>query len=244
MRHNFADFPFAPRRFPFFYGWVIVAVSTLVIIASIPGQTMAVGVFTDHLIEALGVTRGQLSLAYMLGTVASGFMLPLAGRLLDKFGVRVMAIVASVGLAVGLVAMSRSDRIAQMVGTALPDKYLIYPAMIVITLCFLMVRFFGQGSLTMIGRVAMGKWFNHRRGIATAISGVFVTFGFNSAPSLLDGLIKLVTWRSACVILAGAIAAVISVIAWVFYRDNPEQCGLVMDGVSDEALAAAKYGSL
>jgi MFS family permease len=238
MRYNFADFPFAPRRVPFFYGWVIVAVSTLVIIASIPGQTMAVGVFTDSLIEALGVTRGQLSLAYMLGTVASGFMLPLAGRLLDKFGVRVMAIFASIGLAAGLVAMSRSDRMAQAVGAALPDKYMIYAVMTIITLCFLLVRFFGQGSLTMIGRVAMGKWFNHRRGIATAISGVFVTFGFSGAPWLLNRLIGLSGWRWTCVILAAGVAAVVSVIACVFYRDNPEQCGLVMDGVSDEAWLA------
>ena len=76
MNLRWQDIPFAPRRWPFFYGWVILAASTVGILASIPGQTMGVSVFTDHLIAALRISRVQLSTAYMFGTVASSFMLP------------------------------------------------------------------------------------------------------------------------------------------------------------------------
>ena len=41
---NWAEWPFSPRKFPFFYGWVMVAGSIMAVIASIPGQTMGVGV--------------------------------------------------------------------------------------------------------------------------------------------------------------------------------------------------------
>ena len=41
--------PVAPKNCPFFYGWVMVAMSTIGIIASIPGQTIGVSVFTDSL---------------------------------------------------------------------------------------------------------------------------------------------------------------------------------------------------
>ncbi len=234
MKQNLADIPFAARRWPFFYGWAIVATSTFAIIASIPGQTMGVGVFTDYLIDALGVSRGQLSLAYMFGTLISGMILPFAGRLIDRFGVRVVAMIASVGLAVSLLATSLSDRIVGTLSVYVVEGFLVYLAMTVITLCFLMIRFFGQGTLTMVGRVAMGKWFNHRRGLATAISGVFVTFGFSGAPLFLDYLIESFGWRGAYVVLAGSIGIGMSIIAWIFYRDNPEQCGLVMDGVTDK----------
>lgn len=234
MKRKLADIPFAPRSWPFFYGWAIVATSTFAIIASIPGQTMGVGVFTDYLIDALGVTREQLSRAYMFGTLISGMILPFAGRLIDRFGVRVMAIVASVGLAISLLATSLSDHIVRNLSVHVVDTYLVYLVMTVITLCFLMLRFFGQGNLTMIGRVAMGKWFNHRRGLATAISGVFVTFGFSGAPLFLDYLIESFGWRGTYVILASAIGIGMSTIAWIFYRDNPEQCALVMDGITDE----------
>ena len=75
--------PFAPSRFPFFYGWVIVFAATLGAIFSIPGQTMGFSVFTDLLMKELGLTRVELSLAYCLGTVASGLTLPWLGKLLD-----------------------------------------------------------------------------------------------------------------------------------------------------------------
>ena len=71
--------PFAPSACPFFYGWVIVFAATLGTIASIPGQTMGFTVFTDVLMEELGLSRVELSLAYCLGTVASGLTLPWLG---------------------------------------------------------------------------------------------------------------------------------------------------------------------
>ena len=48
-----ADCPFKPRSVPFFYGWVVVAVGSLGVAMSIPGQTLGVSVFTDSLIEVL-----------------------------------------------------------------------------------------------------------------------------------------------------------------------------------------------
>lgn len=49
MRLLRPDVPFAPRRAPFFYGWVVVVASTIGVVMSIPGQTMGVSVFTDPL---------------------------------------------------------------------------------------------------------------------------------------------------------------------------------------------------
>ena len=64
--------PFAPSRCPVYYGWVIVLVATIGSIFSIPGQTMGFSVFTDVLMKELGLSRVELSLAYCIGTVASG----------------------------------------------------------------------------------------------------------------------------------------------------------------------------
>ncbi|MCK5175712.1 MAG: MFS transporter, partial [Planctomycetes bacterium] len=166
MKRNFADIPFSPAKWPFFYGWAIVMTSTLAIISSIPGQTMGIGVFIDHLIEALGLSREQLSRSYMFGTIISGMLLPIAGRLIDRLGVRVMAIVASLGLGISLLTISRCDRIIERLSPRVAEGYMVYLMITVMMLCFLLIRFFGQGNLTMVGRVAMGKWFNHRRGLA------------------------------------------------------------------------------
>lgn len=231
MKRPLADIPFAPRRFGFFYGWVIVAASTLAVFASIPGQTIAVGVFTDPLLKALNMSRENLSLAYMFGTLASGLLIPLAGTVLDRIGVRVMAVIASVGLGLSLLALSQCDRIATSIGMA-------GAAMIVMTPIFLLMRFFGQGNLTMVARVAIGKWFNHRRGLATAIMGLFTTFAFSGGAFLINWVIDMYKWRRACWILAGVVGGGMSLIAWVLFRDNPEQCGLVMDGIDDRQWLA------
>jgi hypothetical protein len=53
---------------------------------------------------------------------------------------------------------------------------------------FLCLRFFGQGCLALVSRVAIGKWFERYRGRATAVAGIFTAFGFNSSPMLLNHL--------------------------------------------------------
>ena len=63
--------PFEPARFPFFYGWILLGSGTIGLLMSAPGQTVGVSVFTDSLIEALGLTRSLLSLGYLVGTLAS-----------------------------------------------------------------------------------------------------------------------------------------------------------------------------
>ena len=89
------NFPWEPRRFPIFYGWVIVFGATVGTLFTIPGQTMGFSVFTDILMKELGLSRVALSLAYCIGTVASGLMLPWMGRLLDRWGDRQMTVVAT-----------------------------------------------------------------------------------------------------------------------------------------------------
>ena len=224
------DTPFAPRRIPFFYGWVIVGAATIGTLASIPGQTMGVGVFTDDLMRVLGLDRVKISTAYAIGTIASSFILPLAGQFLDRVGSRVVIVLSAVGLGISMLVLSQCDRV---IGAASVSS--VYGAMLVACGCFLLIRFFGQGCLSVASRVALGKWFNHRRGLAVAISSVFVAFGFNGSPRILNDLVTAYGWRSTCLILAAIVGVGMTLIGWVFFRDNPEECGLVMDGVADEA---------
>ena len=205
-----------------------MVVATLSTIASIPGQTMGIGVFTDHLIAALGISRVQLSTAYMVGTIVSGFVLPVAGRIIDLIGLRVTVMIASIGLGLSLIFLANTEDIIHGLDTqSLPV------VMAVSILSFMLVRFFGQGCLTMVSRIAIGKWFNHKRGLATALSGIFVTFGFSASPLILNRMVQSLGWREACISLAVIIGVGMTIVGGIFYRDNPEDCGLVMDGIDD-----------
>lgn len=259
---KWANVPFAPAKWPFFYGWMIVAVSTVSIVCSIPGQTAGVGVFTDHIIDALGLTRDELSLAYMIGTLSSGFILPFAGRLLDVIGVRLMSLFASLGLASSLLVLSHVDRLAEWLSRRIPSDLTARPGIepladlltrffpsgltagAAAAFAFLLIRFFGQGNMTTVGRVAMGRWFNRHRGMATAISGVPATFAFNAAPWLLTGLIAALGWRQACWLMGGIVGGGMATLGLLFFRDNPEECGLTMDGTPRTEQAQQKHPDL
>ena len=106
------NFPFSPAKFPVFYGWVILVASVLGVLTSIPGQTIGVSVFTDHLIEATGLSRLQLANAYLVGTLTSGCLLPFGGKLLDKLGARRIVVLAAVGLGVTLCYLAGCDRLS------------------------------------------------------------------------------------------------------------------------------------
>ena len=226
------DFPFKPRSSPVFYGWFIVVAATIGMIFTIPGQTMGFSVFTDILIEELGLSRLQLSTAYLVGTVLSGFSLPSLGRLFDAIGARRMAVYAATATGLILFYLALSARISRglfnLLGGSGTSAVVI--SFLVITVGFYLIRASAQGVLALTGRNMIGKWFDYHRGTALAISGVFTGFAFSIAPRVLDGLIGRFGYAGAWTFLGILTFAGMGTIGWLFYRDNPEECGLTMDG--------------
>ena len=230
-----ANFPFAPDRFPIFYGWAILVASVLGVLTSIPGQTIGVSVFTDHLIAATGLSRLELANAYLVGTLTSGCLLPFGGRLLDRLGARRLVVLAAVGLGMTLAYLASCDRLIALLSNWLPLPSSVIAAAVLI-LGFVSLRFCGQGMLTMTSRTMLGKWFDRRRGQASGIEGIFVAFGFAIAPYGFSQAIALLGWRGTWLALAVIVGLGMSSLGWLLYRDNPEICGLRMDGSASPPL--------
>jgi len=230
MNLKTTPFPFRVDKFPFFYGWIILIAGTLGVLMSIPGQTMGISVFTDHLLEALKIERTTISLAYMLGTITSGLLITRAGRFYDKYGARVMAMFGGIMLGFTLLYLSKIDFITGALSSIFSSFSYTSVAMIFLIIGFFGVRFFGQGILTMVSRNMVMKWFETRRGLANAIMGIFVSFGFSYAPRLFNLMIDHGGWRHAWQVmgLVGAVGFVL--FALLFFRDNARDCGLKPDG--------------
>ncbi len=223
-------FPFRPERTPVFYGWVIVVASAVGMLASMPGQTMGFSVFIETLMSELGLTRNGLSLAYLAGTLTSGLLLPWGGTVFDRLGARRMMVLASTGLGLVCLYFSAIDRIAAGLAGIGGWAASALTSWTVAMLGFFLIRFTGQGMMSMTARSMLGKWFHHRRGIAQSTSGVVVSFGFSMTPLLLGLLLDRVGWRGSYLALALGCGFAVALFAWLFYRDNPEECGLKMDG--------------
>lgn len=221
-------FPFDPARLPFFYGWAILVCTTLAILSSIPGQTVGVSVYTDTYIEVLGIKRIHLTTAYLLGTGASGFIVTAGGRIFDRLGARKFIVYSCFCFGLTLLFMSQIDRISFGL-KGLGFTPVIAP-FVVSAIGFLGIRFMGQGMVTLGARSMLSKWWNKRRGQLVSFSGVLMAFGFSSAPRILDWEMSLLGWRGSLIANALILMFGITFIGWFLFRDNPEECGLEMDG--------------
>ena len=224
-----SDWPFPAARVPFFYGWIIAGVSTLGFLFSVPGQTMGMAVFADTFIAELGLTRTELSTAYLFGTVGSALILPRAGRWYDRYGARFMLVGSCLILGTTLMFISGIDVVSALLAGVfgIPLAWFTFP---LILLGYFGVRFSGQGVLTSASRNVLLVWFERRRGMVSGVRGVFVSLGFSIAPLILAYLIDGFGWRGALWLMASVVGVGFALLALLTIRDKPEVSGLLADG--------------
>lgn len=88
-----------------YYGYIIVAAIFIFMVAAF-GVNYNFGVFFDHIQTEFGWNRGTISGAYALLTVVSGFLGILAGRLSDRKGPFVVAVIIALTLGIGYLLMA------------------------------------------------------------------------------------------------------------------------------------------
>ncbi|WOJ97056.1 MFS transporter [Congregibacter brevis] len=182
-------------------------------------------VFTDTFIEVLDLTRTQVSMAYLVGTVASSLFLTRAGRWYDLYGGRIMIAGSAAALGAMVLVISGVDVLSQLLGGSTVVTFAL------LLFAFFGVRFFGQGVLTSCSRNVLLLWFVKRRGLVSGIRSVFVSFGFAIAPLAIAFLITSFGWRGALWFMGLTVGLGFALMALVFIRDNPASCSLQADGV-------------
>ncbi len=193
---------------PFYYGWIVLAVATVGMAATLPAQTAGVSLFIDALIDDLGLSRSAVSWAYTVATVVGSLTLPYVGRGLDRFGPRRMGVAVVLVLALTCAGMAYvGGWVALIVG-------------------FTLLRGSGQGALALVNNHSVNLWFEHRRGLAIGILGGGMAAATAIFPPLINELIVDYGWRTAYVVMGGVVAAVMLPLAAFFYRAEPEQYGL------------------
>ncbi len=196
-----------------------------------PGQTVGVSVFTERLSQALNLSAMQLSVAYMLGTLLSAAWLNAGGRFFDRCGARRSLVYSVVALGMVLLGLSFVEVFSLWLSRVpwMNVRPWLAPG-VVLVVGFALLRFTGQGMVTLSSRAMLGKWFNRRRGAVAAWSGAVVSFMFSGAPMGFEYMIRQFGWQGAWQVMGLVMIFVLAVLFWIFARDNPEECGLEMDG--------------
>lgn len=217
-----------PNKFPFFYGYIVLFIGSIGVLASIPGQTVGVSVFTDPVKDALGLSRNQFSNAYMIGTLLSAFFVAKAGILFDAYGARYVAFFAAFFLGISLLLCSVSVEISEGIKAILHINSWMVPFGLM-TLLFFFIRFCGQGVLTMASRNMIMIWFDKNRGKVNSISSIAVSLGFSSSPIFISKLIDDHGWEMTWQLLAICLF-IFSFCIIQLYRDRPEDFNMKPDG--------------
>jgi MFS family permease len=207
----------ASRRY--FPGWTMLGVAATTQYLSAPGQSYSVAAFKNPMRETLSLSETDFSLAYCVATVLSACLLPFVGRLVDRFGARIMLPIIASGLGAGCYFMSTID--------SLSDLYI----------GFGLVRSLGQGALSLVSVWLVGEWFERRRGIATAIAGLGGSLSVMTIPLLNNWLIETYGWQTAWITLALAVWGILIIPGIALVVDRPEDIGLRPDGISDNEQA-------
>jgi MFS family permease len=197
-----------------FFGWRMVALAAITGAMSGPGQTIGVSVFIDHFIADLGISRSQVSTAYLVGTLAAAAVLPAIGNRIDHVGVKRAMTLIAVAFGIALVGMSAvSGLIALVVG-------------------FFAIRLFGQGSLTLASTLAVTHWFDRRRGLALGVMATAMGILMSLVPVFLNIVIEAYSWRTAWIVAAVLVWVIVIPIAQWGLIDRPSDVGQTPDGTT------------
>ena len=200
------------KKVPFFYGWIILPTAALALFMSGPGQTYTISIFVDPMIAELGWSRTMVSGLYTAGSLTAGAVMILAGRLLDRYGARVM--LTAVAAVFGLAALWMSQVSNQV------ELYLGFAA----------IRVLGQGALLLFPTTLISIWFVEKRGKAVAVGATGLACSQAIFPNIANWLIKNIGWRNAWVSIGFAIWTLLLIPVAFFTRRSPESIGQLPDG--------------
>ena len=203
-----------------FSGWRILALATIAMGLTGPGQTIGVSVFIDHFADDLDLSKNAISAGYAIGTLCGSLTLPTVGRWIDRYGVRRAMTVIATLFAAGLTYMSGVQGI------------------VTLTIGFFFIRMLGQGSLSLVSSVTISRWFERRRGFALGIAMTISSALMASVPVALSFTIDEVGWRTAWLVASGTVAMVVIPLAWFGIVDRPAAIGQYPDGEPPEDIDA------
>jgi MFS family permease len=205
-----AAFAAIARRW--FYGWTILAVASLGLFVSGPGQSHTFSVFVGPISRDLGISNASIASAYGLATLAAAFLLPFMGRLVDRRGPR--RITLAVVLLLGAACLAFA--------AALNVVWLAFG--------FAALRFFGQGSMMLTSANIVSQWFSRRRGFAMSLMALGFAASMAVHPPLGQYLAANIGWRPAWVVLGLLTWALMLPPVLLLVWDKPEDRGLAPDG--------------
>jgi len=200
----------APTRV--YYGWVILPLAMLAMVATAPGQTFGVSIFNEPMRQSLALSHGEMAAAYTLGTLLGAIPMMFVGAVMDRYGLRktLLAVLSLFCLACGF--------------TCFVNSWAMLAA------AFFLLRMLGPGAISLLSGNILPFWFEQRLGMVEGLRSFAYACSMATVPALNLYLINGFGWRGAYAILGCGIWIALFPIYFWRLRNNPAEVGQQIDG--------------
>ena len=212
LLHRFQRPSAGPVVLPFYYGWVNLAVAALAMVGTLPGRTQGLGLITESLLGDLQINRVSFARINLWATLIGALFCVGVGRLIDRFGSRVVLTVVAVSLGTVVLMMSGARSV------------------IAIAILITLTRGLGQSALSVVSITIVGKWFVRRINLAMAVYTVVLSVGFMVAFPIIGTTVSSSGWRTAWWSIGIVLLLGLAPLALLLVRRSPESCALQPDG--------------
>ena len=202
-----------------FYGWWIVFAGFGLMVLGGGLLFHSFGAYVKVLEDEFGWSRTELSLAFALQRVETGFLGPIHGWAVDRYGPRLIMLIGVVIFGVALASFSLVN--------SLLGFYVVF-ALIAI----------GSSLSSMLSvSTAIVNWFQQRRALALGVMSTGVAAGGLFTPAVVWAL-EGWGWRTTAVV-SGCIVLLLGLPLASLVRTRPRDHGRTPDGLPPAAAAAA-----
>ena len=193
------------------YGWIIVAVGA---IAQMIGSAirMAFGIIIDPLVEEFSWDPKSIGIAYAIMSMVTAISSPMAGYCSTKIGAKKTMYI---GLALFLIGM-----LWTALATTIIEFYISYG----------IIFGFAQSMFLVPVIPAVAIWFKSRLGLATGLIIGMWSLGPAVVIQIMGIMLDSIGWQQTFII-SGVVGTAIMVIALGFWKNTPEEKGVLPYGI-------------
>ncbi|XP_021360026.1 monocarboxylate transporter 4-like [Mizuhopecten yessoensis] len=166
------------------WAWVVVVAAACIRII-VYGNSYTSGIVYYVILDVFGKSRAETSWVASVITAATFATCPVSGVLVNRFGMRNVALVGGIVASCGLMASSFA--------ASLP----------VLTLCYGVITGIGCGLTFIPGSVAVARYFTKRRNIAMGVAAAGGGVGAFAFPPIINYLNDKYSWKGMFMILSG-----------------------------------------
>jgi MFS family permease len=204
-----------------FYGWWVALTAALgLFLNTATIIVFSFGFFAKAMGQEFHVGRARISLAFTIHNLTSALCIPLAGRLVDRYGPRGVLLPSTVLLSLILVS-------SWLLSQAIWELYVFYFALGVVS--------GGAGAMPYTDVVS--HWFDRHRGLAISVMMLGMGLGAIAIPSVSQRLVATLGWRLAYTVFGFSIVLIPLPVVATFLKERPENMGLLPDGAGEPLIS-------